>query len=352
MATSESRAIGSGMADGHGSAPGAAHDWTSGTRSPAISVVIPVYRGRDCLAELYGRTSEALAAVGVEYELVLVEDCGGDGSWQVIEDLAARDPRIHAVQLSRNFGQHAAITAGLELARGDWAVVMDCDLQDPPEVIPQLYRTALADEVDVVLVRRRERRRSVVNRIGAAIYFRLMRSFAGASVEQSYGSFSIISRRVRTAFLDFADARRHYLLILFWMGFRTSVIDIDRAERFAGKSSYSLRRLVGHAIDGIFFQTTVLLRWITYGGFAISFVGFVFAGWVFVNSIVYGAMPGWTSLITVTLILGGFTITSLGIVGLYLGAVFEQTKQRPVYLIGREARSEADASGSATDRDG
>ncbi len=302
-----------------------------------MSVVVPVYRAQKCLRPLYDRLVSTLEGMSVTFELVFVEDCGGDGSWEALCELAAQDARVNALQLSRNFGQHAAITAGMEQAEGEWIVLMDCDLQDPPEEIPGLFEATQDGTYDVVLVRRNLKRSTLGKRIGAAMYFRAMNTFAQARLDGEYGCFSLISRQVRDGFLAFHDVQRHYLLILGWMGFPTTSVDIVRDARFEGESSYSLRQLMALGFNGMFFQTTVLLRWIVYLGFAISASGLVGAIWLIAYRFLNEPMAGWTSLIVVVLLMGGFTITCLGIVGLYVGAVFDQAKQRPLYLVARRA---------------
>jgi polyisoprenyl-phosphate glycosyltransferase len=300
-----------------------------------ISVVVPVYRAADCIEELYSRLVAVLEQLPVSFELVWIEDCGGDESWTVMSRIAARDPRLRIAQLSRNFGQHAAITAGLELAEGAWVVVMDCDLQDPPEDLPRLYERALEGH-DVVLARRVQKQMPWFRRMAAHVYFAAMRRMSGTHLDGDFGSFSLISRQVCSEFLRFSERERHYLFILQWLGFPTAVIDVQHAPRFAGRSSYSMRTLVRHAFAGMFFQTTTLLRSIVLLGFIQAIAGLVLAA-VFVvqrlaNDQVY---PGWTSLAVLVLVTGGLTITSMGVIGLYVGRVFDQVKGRPLYVVGR-----------------
>jgi glycosyltransferase involved in cell wall biosynthesis len=293
---------------------------------------VPVYGCRDSLPELHQRVTAALRGLAVPYEIVLVDDCDNRGSWEVMVELAQADAAIKAYRLSRNFGQHAAITAGLAQCTGRWAVVMDCDLQDPPEHIPELYRKALEGH-DVVLARRKQKRHSLFRRAAAGLYFRLMNALSTARLDGEFGSFSIISRKVIDAFLSFEDEDRHYLFILNWLGFRTGTIEYDHAARHSGTSSYTLGHLVKHAIDGMFFQTTVLLRWIVYVGFWVSCAGFVLAAYYVYMYVVHAIYPGFTSLAVLILLIGGFIIMSTGVAGLYIGKVFDQVKGRPLYVI-------------------
>lgn len=301
-----------------------------------LSVVVPVYGCSGCLRELHRRLVESLAWIRGEFELIFVEDRGNDGSWELLCELARTDPRIKAFQLSRNFGQHAAITAGLAQAQGRWVAVMDCDLQDPPEEIRRLYSKA-AEGFDIVLARRARRNASVFRRGFAALYFKMLNTFTGASHDGSYGSFSMISRKVVDAFLSFRDRDRHYLFILNWLGFETTSIDYRQAERAAGRSSYGFGKLLRHALDGMFFQTTILLRWIVYLGFAMAATGAGAAIVVTVLRVTGGAYPGWASIVVLLLVMGGFIIISTGVTGLYIGRVFDEVRGRPLYVIDRFA---------------
>jgi polyisoprenyl-phosphate glycosyltransferase len=297
-----------------------------------VSVVVPVYGCRESLPELHRRTSDALRSLGVPYEIVLVDDCDRQNSWQVVSDIALADAAVRAYRLSRNFGQHAAITAGLAQCRGRWAVVMDCDLQDPPESIPLLYAKA-REGFDVVLGRRQRKGHSPFRRAASRLYFTLMNVVGTKQTEGPFGSFSIISRKVIESLLRIQDVDRHYIFILNWLGFDTAVIEYVHADRHSGESAYSLRQLIRHAVNGMFFQTTVLLRWIVYVGFWVSAAGFGLAVWYVYLYLVQGLLPGFTSLAVLILLIGGFIIMSTGVAGLYIGKVFDQVKGRPLYVI-------------------
>lgn len=297
-----------------------------------LSVVVPTYACATCLHALHERLTAALATLAVSYELVFVDDRAPDGSWDVLAQLAAADPRVRAFRLSRNFGQHMAITAGLAEATGAWVVVMDCDLQDPPEEIPRLYAKAREGH-DIVLARRVQRPGARVRDHAGRLYFRLLNAVAGTSIDRTYGTFSIISRQVVSAYLQFRDRDRHYLFILYWLGFNQATIDCAAAPRHSGKSSYSVRALLRHALDGLMFQTTVVLRWIVYAGFTLAGAGALLACFFVASHLTHGSAPGWTSIATMLLLLSGFSIASSGVVGLYVGKTFEQVKQRPLYVI-------------------
>src|SRR5260221_3528369 len=304
-----------------------------------LSVIVPVYGCADCLEALHRRLSPVLQACAASYEIVLVDDCAPDGAWNVIRKLAEQDPRIRGIRLSRNFGQHAAITAGLAECRGEHAVVMDCDVQDPPEAIPKLFEHARAGH-DIVLARRKRKKQSYFRQLAAALYFRALGAVSAHRFDGEYGAFSIISRPVIDAYLRFRDRDRHYLFILHWLGFGATAIEYDHAPRHSGQSSYSLRTLVGHAFQGLVFQTTTLLRWIVYFGVIVSAAGARLAAYLVFVYFAGTPPPGWTSLAVLILLIGGLGIMSTGVTGLYIGRIFEQGKDRPLYVIDKRVNGE------------
>jgi dolichol-phosphate mannosyltransferase len=266
------------------------------------------------------------------YELILVDDRGPGRAWEIIEQLARQDRAVRGIRMSRNFGQHAAITAGLEQAAGRWAVVMDCDLQDPPENIHRLFQKALEGN-DIVYAKRKQKQHSWLKQATAHLYFRVLNAFTKQNIDGEYGSFSLISRRVIDAYLKFEDRERHYLFILYWLGFPSTHIEYEHAQRHSGKSAYTVSSLIIHAINGVFFQTTILLHWIIYAGLAVSSAGLVLAVYFVYRYFSESVLPGWTSLVVLILILGGMILVSNGIIGLYIGRIFDQVKGRPLYVV-------------------
>jgi glycosyltransferase involved in cell wall biosynthesis len=297
-----------------------------------ISVVVPVYGCRDCLVDLHHQLTSTLKTMDSRYEIIFVDDRSPDGAWPVLDSIAADDPRVKAIRLSRNFGQHAAITAGLAASQGEWTVVMDCDLQDPPEAIARLYARA-KEGFDLVLARRKERTHSAIRLALAKVYFRLLNTFMGTNIDGAYGTFSILNRKVVDAYLSVGDRERHYLFVLYWLGFEHGTIEVEHHERGAGGSSYTLGRLLRHAISGVFFQTTNLLIYIVYVGFVVAGVGVLGVLYLIYISLVGHPPAGYISVMVVLLLIGGFIITSTGVTGLYIGRVFQQVKGRPLYVV-------------------
>jgi polyisoprenyl-phosphate glycosyltransferase len=302
------------------------------TSSPTLSIVIPVYGCAACLEILCARLEQSLSFIADRYEIILVDDRSPDNAWLAIKRLQACNPAIKGILLSRNFGQHIAISAGLAASRGDCAVVMDCDMQDPPEKIPELY-AKLKEGYDLVLARRSERSHSSFRLLASKIYFSLMSRLTQERIDGSYGAFSILSRKVIDAFLQFGERERHYLFIVRWLGFNIGTVEYEHRERTMGCSSYSFSRLLRLAIDGMFFQATVLLRWIVTIGLLFSVFGILLAVFFIYRYFAYGSVAGWTSVVVLILVCTGVIVSSLGVIGLYVGRIFDQSKERPLYIV-------------------
>ncbi len=300
-----------------------------------LSVVVPVYGCADCLVALHARLTDSVRTITDQYELVFVDDRSVDDGWAVLVRLAREDPHVRAFRLSRNFGQDAAITAGLTQATGAWTVVMDCDLQEAPEDIPRLWAAA-GEGYDIVRTVRRGWRHSAFRRTTSRVYRRLTLE---TDVRPDYSNLSLLSRQVVDAFLALKDRDREYMIALDWLGFDSTAIEIEHHERHAGESGYTLRRLVRVALDGMFFRSTLLLRLVVLLGFLVAFAGIVVAGVEVADYFLEPekSVPGYTSLAVLLLVLTGFIIVSVGVVGLYVGRIFEQVKNRPLFLIDQQA---------------
>jgi dolichol-phosphate mannosyltransferase len=302
------------------------------TLNPTISVVVPVYGCLSCLDLLCQQLETSLKTLTDCFEIILVDDRSPDNWWSHLTGLQERYPSVQGVRLSRNYGQQIAITAGLATAKGDYVVVMDCDLQDSPSLIPELY-AKLQEGYDLVLAKRVERNHSGFRLLAAKLYFGLLSKLADEPIDGSYGAFSMLSRKVVDSFLLFEEKERHYLFILRWLGFNIGSVDVVHQERHSGKSSYTLSSLIRLALDGVLFQATVMLRWIVSLGFIFAFSGLASAGYFIWQHIYYTTLPGWTSLIVLILVSTGVLLISLGIIGLYVGKIFDQAKQRPLYVV-------------------
>lgn len=303
------------------------------THYPHISVVIPVYKAENSLDELYLRLKTALEIISADFEIVLVEDCGGDKSWQVIERLATDDPRVRGIQFSRNFGQHYGITAGLDYCHGDWVVVMDCDLQDRPEEIPRLYAKA-QEGYDIVLARRGTRRDPLLKRVTSWLFYKVFSYLADIEYDGDSGNFRIMSRKVTANFCQMREQLRFFGGLVQWMGFSTASIEVEHAERFDGKSTYTYAQLWKLASETIIAYSDKPLRLAVRLGFLMAFFSFCYGIYILGLAVLYGsAIAGWSSLIISLYFIGGIIIAILGILGIYLGKTFDETKKRPLYIV-------------------
>lgn len=306
-----------------------------------LSVIIPVFKAENCLDELYRRLRKSIETITLDFEIILVEDCGGDNSWQVIERLALADPRVRGIQFSRNFGQHYGITAGLDLCQGDWAVVMDCDLQDRPEEVPRLYDKA-QEGYDVVLARRGQRSDPALKRFTSWSFYKIFSYLADMDYDGETGNFRIVSRKVVNSYRAMRERLRFFGGLVSWMGFPTASIEVQHDERFAGKTSYTFRKLWKLASETIISYSDKPLRLSIRFGFMISTIAFGYGSYIIYRALVHdGPVVGWSSMIVSLYFLGGIIISILGILGVYLGKAFDETKRRPLYIINRATFDEA-----------
>ncbi len=301
-----------------------------------ISVVIPVYGCRTTLVELYLRLKESLTPISEDFEIILVNDKSPDSAWDTIVEIAKKDSRVKGVNLSRNFGQHAAITAGLDRCNAEWIVVMDCDLQDQPEEIIKLYEKAL-EGYDVVLARRFKRQDNIFKRISSYLFYQTLTYLTGTKHDESVANFGVYNNKVIAAFCKMRENIRVFPIMIQWLGFDRAMVNVCHAARAEGKSSYTFFKRMRLALDIILAYSDKPIRLIIKFGFLVTLASFIFAG-VTVVRYFSGAITvsGYTSLILSIWFLSGITITILGIIGLYVGKIFEGVKSRPLYAIKNE----------------
>jgi dolichol-phosphate mannosyltransferase len=304
--------------------------------TPHISVVTPVYGCAASLDELYLRLRKTLEQVSENFEIIMVDDASPDKAWEKIVTLAKSDQRVKGIRLSRNFGQHHAITAGLDHSTGEWIVVMDCDLQDRPEEILKLYRKA-QEGYRVVWGQRIERRDSLLKKIGSSLFHRIYDYFTEKKSDSSIANFSIIHRQVRDHWVSLREQNRNFPLFVEWLGFRSTAIRVEHAPRPIGKSAYTLRKLIGFAVDNIVSQSNKPLIISIKFGFLISFLSFLYAIFLVIRYFSHGiAVEGWTSVMVSIYFIGGLLFANMGFLGLYIGKIFNETKGRPLYIIDEE----------------
>jgi dolichol-phosphate mannosyltransferase len=306
------------------------------------SVVAPVFNEVQGIERFHERCSAALTKTGVAYEIVYVDDGSRDGSWGALERLAARDPRVRLVRLSRNFGHQSAISAGLADAAGDTVIVIDADLQDPPETIPELIARWRSGADIVYAVRRRREGESSFKRATSAVFYRVLRWLADVDLPLDAGDFRLMSRRAVDALLAMPEHDRYVRGMVAWIGFETDRVEYERDARFAGETKYPLSRMVRFALDGIVGFSMRPLRLATWLGLLVSAAAFVLAVFLVIARL-QGHIPvqGWTSLAVLVLLVGGVQLVTIGVIGEYMARIYNEVRGRPLFLV-RERRGFAD----------
>jgi len=298
-----------------------------------LSVVSPVYKAEGSILELYQRLVKTLSRITPNYEIILVEDCGEDQSWHYIQDIASRDKNIKAIKLSRNFGQHHAITAGLIYAQGEYIVVMDCDLQDQPEEIEKLYKKIL-EGYDIVLGCRKQREDSFLRRLSSKLFYTLYSYASGISMDKDITNFGIYTKKVINNFLKFKEQHRFFPIAIKWLGFNCVKIDTKHSKRFSGKSSYTISKLFKCGFDNLISNSGKPLLIMFNFGLLMSLVFFAYGIFLIFRWFISGSsIQGWTSLIVTMNLIGGIIIMSLGIIGIYIQKMFEEIRERPLYVV-------------------
>jgi glycosyltransferase involved in cell wall biosynthesis len=303
--------------------------------APAVTVVLPVFNEEAVLSELYRRLRDVLTTSGLSYELIFVNDGSRDRSWQRIQELAHTDRHVCGVNLSRNFGHQIAITAGVELSRGDAVVVMDSDLQDPPELITAMY-AKYKEGFDVAYAQRRSRSGETwFKNATAKLFYRFIRRLATVDIPVDTGDFRLMSRRVVEDLKRLQEQHRFVRGMVTWLGYNQTPVLYDRAPRSGGTTKYPLGRMVRFALDGVTGFSSEPLRVVTLAGAAIAAASFA----VMIGLAIYklagaqGLIPGWTSLAVAVLFLGGVQLLAIGVLGEYIGRIYEEVKGRPLYLV-------------------
>jgi glycosyltransferase involved in cell wall biosynthesis len=301
--------------------------------NPHISIVSPVYGCKTCLYELYFRLKETLEKITPDFEIILVNDGSPDGAWETIVELSEKDKRVKGINLSRNFGQHYAITAGLDNCNGEWVIVMDCDLQDQPEEIIKLYNKT-KEGTQIVFAQRIKRKDSWLKRAYSKLFYGILGYLTNTIQDPAIANFGIYHKNVIDSIRKMGDYHKYFPTMVRWVGFKYAKIPVSHALRDNGHSSYSFKKSIRLAVDIILSFSDKPLRLTVKFGFLISCMAIVFAIYnlilFFENKIL---VPGYTSLIISVWFLSGLTIMVLGVVGLYIGKTFDKVKGRPSYIV-------------------
>jgi len=300
---------------------------------PELAVIVPVYNGRPMLKELCRRLVETLSTITSDFIIVLVDDASPDHPWPLIREISRSDARIKGIRLSRNFGQHYALTAGIDNARARWYVIMDCDLQDAPEDIPRLYAKAI-DGFDIVTGVRNKLGHNQVKRASSRLFYALFRILSGIQLDWSIGNFRIFSNAVADGFREMREQLRFLPASLEWMGFETAYIELPHHTRPQGRSSYTFTKLVRLAGNTILAHSHVPLNLVAILGFIMSGLTFLVATIYFGRALIFGtSVVGWTSLFVTILFVSSFQIALMGVLGIYIGKTFDEAKHRPLYVV-------------------
>lgn len=297
-----------------------------------MSVVVPVYGCKGALTELYERLTNTLKDLVNEYEIILVNDSCPQNSWELIEEICNKDTHVIGIEMARNFGQIQAITAGLDYSTGNLVVVMDCDLQDRPEEIINLYNK-IQEGYDVVFARRKKRQDSFLKILVSRIFYMVYEFATDGNYDPALCNFSISKRIVIDNYCKMRELHRAFVIYVKWLGFRQTAIDVEHDARKEGKSSYNFKKRMKMAGEILTSQSDKMLKFFILGGFFITLVSLIVILVLIVQYFIAHIQPGWTSIIATICLMGGLTITCLGMVGIYVGNIFMQTKQRPLYVV-------------------
>lgn len=298
-----------------------------------LSIVSPVYHGEKMVEQLVERISKSVSTITPDYEIILVNDASPDNSWLKIKELCANNNRVKGINLSRNFGQHYAISAGLSLCSGEWIVVMDCDLQDRPEEIPHLYNKA-QEGFDIVYARRVVRHDGFFKRISSKIFHSVFDWLSGIKTDSSISNFGVYNKIVIDEYNKMGEVARSFDSLIKYLGFNTATVDVKHDSRGEGKSSYTFKKLISLSFDVMISNTNKPLKMAIGFGFFMSFISFCLAVFNVIAKYVGNiGVEGYTSTVFSIWFVGGILLMMLGILGLYVGKIFDQVKQRPIFVI-------------------
>jgi dolichol-phosphate mannosyltransferase len=301
---------------------------------PLISVVSPIYKGEKMMDELVSRIESSVESFTEDYEIILVNDCSPDDAWNKIKQICDLDKKVKGINLSRNFGQPYAITAGLTYSHGEYVIVLDCDLQNPPEEIPRLYKKAIDEDLDIVYACRTTRADNYAKRMSSTIYHKVYNYLTGLDSSKEIAEFGIYKRNVVSVYCKIPEYSRTFCELVQTLGFRTGTIEVSHDKRAEGESSYTLGRLLSLSFDAMISNSNRPLQLSVAGGFLMAFISLllnvinVVAGFLGYNEV-----AGYTTTIFSIWFVGGLLLMMLGILGLYIGKIFDQVKGRPIFIV-------------------
>jgi polyisoprenyl-phosphate glycosyltransferase len=299
-----------------------------------LNIVVPLYREESLVEELHSRVTKAVKSISTSYKIILVDDGSDDDTWQKISEISKKDKKVIGLRLSRNFGHHYALTAGLHEADAEWVVVMDGDLQDRPEVIVDLWNKA-QEGFDVVFVSRTRRPEGLAYRAAQKLFYAGLRWLSGIKFDSTQANFSIVSRKVIEAYKTFGENARFYNSTITWLGFKRAAVTAEHGARHSGKPSYTLRKRFQLAGDIIFTYSDRPLKFSIYLGLTMAVLAFTYLFWVLFGAFTWGfTVEGWSSVMAGIFLTGGIILVVLGVTGIYIGRIFKEVKNRPLFVIG------------------
>ena len=300
-----------------------------------ITILIPTYNEEEVLNHLYLRITEVINQIdSYEFEILFINDGSMDKSLSIMKDLRAKDERVSYVNLSRNFGKEISMIAGLDYAKGDAVIIMDADLQDPPELVPEMIKYWELGYDDVYAKRRSRSGESWLKKGTSSFFYKILQKFTKIDIQENTGDFRLLDRRCIEALKQLRETQRYTKGMFSWIGYNKKELLFDRDPRAAGETKWNYRNLINLAIEGITSFTIAPLRISSLFGFIISIFSFIYMIWIITKTLLYGKdVAGYPSLMTVMLFLGGIQLISLGIIGEYLGRIFNETKNRPLYFV-------------------
>ena len=298
-----------------------------------LSIIIPCYNTRECITALYESIKNILGHNKIAYEIIFIDDKSPQKDYEVVKHLSQIDSSVKLIKFVRNFGQQNAISAGLKISKGDWVIVMDADMQDDPIYIPQLY-SKVQEGYDIVFAKRINRKHSFIKILESRVYHLCFNWLTGMDTDTTIGNYGIYSRKVVNEFNNMNEQFRSFGLLIKWMGFNCAYMDVEHGKRYTGKSSYNFHKGIILAFNAMIAFSQRPLKFAVLIGFGITFISII-VSIIFIIRWLLGevAIVGWTSIVLSIWLIGGLNIIILGIVGLYIGKIFEETKQRPHYII-------------------
>ncbi|HRG32099.1 MAG TPA: glycosyltransferase family 2 protein [Saprospiraceae bacterium] len=309
-------------------------------QNPYLSLIVPCYNEESVLVETYQRLIKLLNPLAFSFEIIFVNDGSTDQTPFILDDFAHKDQRVIVLHFSRNFGHQQALSAGLHECRGQYAVIIDADLQDPPEIIPEMLNLAIRESANIVFGQRVTRKKEGwFKKISASIYYRLLNFLSDVELPLDSGDFRLLDRQVIDTFKDLKEKNKYIRGLMGWVGYKQLPFLYEREARFAGKSHYSFTKMLQLAIKGLLYFSKKPLMIAMNLGFISVLIGLLLAIYVLVSKFVYHeAVTGWSSILISVIFFGGIQLLSIGILGQYLGSIFEEVKNRPEYLISRRVR--------------